>query len=128
MIDLRKIALLDVALQGPLVVRAEFACGVFVSVGLGFFVLAHAMASWQLAVGAYFLSLGVNYIPMLLWACSIRDSASAWGELGPPWHYRGKIMRRHKRQALILFIPLIPLGLAMVNRNRNTRYLPEDRA
>jgi hypothetical protein len=125
-INLRKIATLELAVQGPLVVRAEFACGVFVSLGLGVFVLLRTNAAWQTAVGVYFLCLGFNYIPMLSWVLSVRDRGSAWAELGPPWHYRGRVMRKYKRQSLILFCPLVPLALAFASRNRNPRYLPED--
>lgn len=116
MIDLRKLAVLELALSGPLVASTEFACGVFIPLGLGLFLLLRTPGALQLALGFYLLSVGMNHVPMLWWVTSVRDRAAAWTELGPPWEYRGRVLRRHKRQIRILFVPLVPLVLAILPR------------
>lgn len=121
MIDLRKIATLDLALQGPVVVRTEFFCGVFVSVGLGVFVLMKTQSPWQIALGIYLFCLAANYVPMLLWVMTLPSRAAAWSELGPEWRYRGRVLRKYRRQSLILLVPLFPLVLALASRNRDMR-------
>jgi hypothetical protein len=118
MIDLRKLAVLQLAVSGPLIACTEFACGTFIPIGLGIFLLLHTFGGWQIALGVYFLCVGLNHVPMLWWVTSVGDRTAAWAELGPPWEYRGRVMRRYRLQSRVLYIPVVPLVLAILPKSR----------
>jgi len=68
----RKLAAIDIALLGPKVMVGEFACGVLLCAALGSFVLLRGHGPMpQLLLGLYLISLGVNYVPMLIHAIAI---------------------------------------------------------
>jgi hypothetical protein len=71
-LDPRKLAAIDLAFLGPKVVITEFVAGVFLSAALGVFVLVRGHGTpAQTALGLYLISLGLNYIPMLIYAIAI---------------------------------------------------------
>ena len=82
MINLRKLAAIDIAFLGYKFVLAEYAVGVFFSAALGLFVLFRGHSFWQVCLGIYLICLGINYIPMLAYTLSIADKGSAQAELG----------------------------------------------
>jgi hypothetical protein len=78
----RKLAAIDLAFLGPKVIISEFAFGVLFSTVLGVFVLLRGHRSpVQIALGLYFISLGLNYVPMLVYAIAINKAKSALTEL-----------------------------------------------
>jgi hypothetical protein len=80
-INLRKLAALDILFLGPRLIVAEFASGVLFSVALGLFVLVRGHSFWQLLLGIYFLCLGINYVPMLVYAIAVGNKANAREEM-----------------------------------------------
>ena len=66
MIQPRKVAAIDIALLGRPLIVAEFAIGVLAGIALGTFILFRARSPMQLAIGLYIITLGLNYVPMLL--------------------------------------------------------------
>ena len=77
MINPRKLAAIDIVFLGSKFIVAEFACGVLLSIALGSFVLFRGHSFWQLVLGLYLISLGINYVPMLVYAVGITRSQSA---------------------------------------------------
>lgn len=109
------------AFLGAVFVLAEYAAGVVLSLALGTFVLIRGASSWQLALGAYFICLGFNYIPMLTWAIAIRNPQNARSELGDELVDKAKAMAKYRRQSLVLLIPIVPLVLAIRGKQRDKR-------
>jgi hypothetical protein len=120
-IDLRKLAAIDVAFLGPKFVLAEYAVGVIFSITLGIFVLLRSQSYWQVVLGIYFLGLGANYIPMLCWAISIKDRQSARSELGSELTDKGRAMAKYRKQSLVLLIPLFSLVLTFTRQRAKSR-------
>jgi hypothetical protein len=49
---------------------------------LGTFVPFRGHSFWQFALGLYFISLGINYVPLLLYAVAITRRQRARAEMG----------------------------------------------
>ncbi|HVN92189.1 MAG TPA: hypothetical protein VMT38_00760 [Terracidiphilus sp.] len=114
MMNVRKLAALDLYFLGPYVIVTEFALGVAGPIALG--VLTLRMASrhvWPLGLtlfGGYLLLLGVNYIPMLLHAIGLVRSRSASIEIADELSDRRVAFRKYRLQSLFLLVPfLVPL-------------------
>jgi hypothetical protein len=116
MINLRKLAAIDVAFLGDRFVVAEYAVGVFFSAALGLFVLFRGRSLWQVALGIYLISLGINYIPMLAYTLSIANKESALAELGAELSDKAGAMSKYRRGSLLLLVPLAAPILAIVRR------------
>lgn len=108
MLNPRKLAAIDLVLLGPIVIITEFVAGAFLSIALGVYILVrgHGALS-QIALGLYLISLGVNYIPMLIYAVAISNGESASKELGSELNGISTAMARYRRQSLWLLVPLV---------------------
>ena len=77
LIEVRKLAAVDMVWLGPRIVGAEYALGVVLPVALGLFSVRagayhHSGPSfWQIAVGVWLITIGANYVPLFLYARSI---------------------------------------------------------
>jgi hypothetical protein len=112
-IDPRKLAAIDIAFLGSTFIIAEFAAGVLLSVGLGASILSRAGSLWQLVLGVYIFCLGVNYVPMLIYAVAITRSQSAQAEIGDELSGKPRAMAKYRRQSVCLLIPLLVPTIAL---------------
>ena len=108
MLNPRKLAAIDLAFLGPRIIIAEFAFAVLFSPALGVFVLLRGHGSpVQIALGVYLISLGLNYVPMLVYAFAINKTKSARTELGSELDDKRAAMTKYRRQSIWLLMPLI---------------------
>lgn len=107
MINPRKLAAIDLALLGSKFIIAEFAGGVLLSAALGAFTLIRARSYWQVALGLYLICLGLNYVPMLVYAIVITRDRSARAEIGDELNDTRRAMAKYRRQSLFLLLPLV---------------------
>lgn len=114
MIQPRKLAAIDIALLGPMLILIEFAAGVLLSAGLGVFIFLRARSMPQIVLGLYLVSLGLNYLPLLLHAVSIRSRERARAELGIELNDKGRAMAKYRWQSLYLLLPLVTPIAAVV--------------
>jgi membrane protein implicated in regulation of membrane protease activity len=115
-INLRKLAALDILFLGPRLIVAEFAFGVFFSVALGLFVLVRGHSFWQLLLGIYFLCLGINYVPMLVYAIAVGNKVNARKEMAGELDDPRKTMSKYRSQSLVLLVPLAGPILALTQK------------
>ncbi len=120
-INLRKLAALDILFLGPRLIVAEFAFGVLFSVALGLFVLVRGHAFWQLLLGTYFICLGINYVPMLVYAVAVGNKANAREEMAGELDDPRKTMSKYRSQSLILVVPLLVPILVLTQEWRKSR-------
>lgn len=121
MLNPRKLAAIDLAFLGPKLIISEFTLGVFLSAALGVFVLFRGHRSpAQIALGLYLISLGLNYIPMLVYAIVINKAKSARRELGNELDNKSAAMKKYRRQSAWLLIPLIVPTVALMQTRRRT--------
>src|ERR1035438_6175939 len=97
MINVRKLAAIDLHFLGPKVILAEFGLGVPIMLALGILSLRVGLlrthAIWQIVLGVYLLLLAVNYIPMLWCAIDIARRGTAAAELGDELSDKVALMR-----------------------------------
>jgi len=107
-LNARKLVAIDLVFLGSKAIIAEFSAGVFLSAALGIFVLVREHGSVaQIVLGLYLISLGVNYIPMLLYAIAITRARSAPAELGGELDDMRVTMAKYRRHSLWLLVPLV---------------------
>lgn len=107
MIDIRKLAALDLAFLGPRIILTEFSLGVFGSFALGVLTLLRSHSMGGIVLGAYLLLIGVNYVPLLLHAISIVRRNSAHYEIADEVTEKRRMFRKYRRQSLLLLVPLV---------------------
>ncbi len=78
-------------------------------------------------LGIYFLCLGINYMPMLMWTIAIGSRENARREVAPERAGKSAAMAKYRRVSLALLVPLLPIGLMVAQRARK-RGLPEEEA
>jgi len=106
-INPRKLAAIDIIFLGPKFIIIEFAGGVILCASLGIFVLLRSHSVMTLALGLYLISLGINYVPMLIYAVAITKNDSAWTEMGDELDDKRRAMAKYRRQSLLLLVPLL---------------------
>ena len=78
------------------------------SPALGVFVLLLGRGTpAEIALGFYFISLGLNYVPMLVYAVAINKTKSAGTVLGNELDDKRAAMTTYRRQSIWLLVPLI---------------------
>ena len=114
LINVRKLAALDIAFHGSRLILAEFAFAVCICAALGLFILFHASNPSPVAVllGCLFLGVSLNYVPLLLYAVSIARSRSATQEVAFELAHKDSYARKYMLQSVVL-IP-IPFALALL--------------
>jgi len=114
----RKLVAIDIVFLGSIFIIAEFASGVVLCVALGIFVLVRGNSFWQLALGLYIISLGINYVPMLIYALVITKYKSARTELGDELIDQRRAMAKYRRKSLLLLVPLLVPFVALRRERR----------
>ena len=117
-LNARKLAAIDLVFLGPKVIIAEFVAGVLLSAALGIFVLVRSHGSpAQIALGLYLITLGLNYVPMLIYAIVITRGKSASAELGSELENKRVAIANYRRQSFWLLVPLVvPLVVLIQGR------------
>ena len=112
--DFRKLAAIDIVFLGYKLVFAEYGFGVPFSISLGIFVLFRSHSVWQVVLGAYLICLGINYVPMFVFAVSIGNKQNAFAELADELQEKHRTMSRYRRLSLLLLVPLSVPFLVML--------------
>jgi hypothetical protein len=120
-INVRKLAALDIAFLGPKLILAEFSLGIFLSAAIGLLTLKRSHSGWQILLGGYLLTLAVNYVPLLLYAIAIVRHRSAQIEVAHEVADRNRSFRRYRRQSLLLLIPFAVPILAFAQERQKAR-------
>lgn len=105
MIEPRKLAAIDLLFLGPKLIVAEFAVGALGSGALGVFTLLRSRSFGGILFGAYLIALGINYIPLLVFATLIATRRAAAEELATELGDKSAAMRKYRRQSLWLLVP-----------------------
>jgi CAAX protease family protein len=120
-IDFRKLAAVDIAFLGSRLILAEFSIGVFGSLALGVFTLLRSHSAGGIALGSYLLCIGINYVPLLLYAIRLVRLDSARYEIAEETADKRQIFRKYRRQSLLLLVPLaVPILAVARELKRNS--------
>ena len=120
MIEVRKLAAIDLLFLGSKVILAEFGLGVIGPPALGLLTLVRSHSPWQTVFGVYLLSLGVNYVPLLLYSIAMVRRGSAADEMAGELADRDRAFRKYRRLSLLLLVPLVMPILAILQERQRT--------
>lgn len=115
-INVRKLVALDLAFRGAWFILIEFAFAVALGGALGVFVLVRSLSArpapsgFGIVVGVYSLAIGLNYVPLLLYAIIIVRRKSARAEVAAELAERNVYAHKYGVQQFLLVVPLaIPI-------------------
>ncbi len=117
-INIRKLAALDLVFHGPRRILAEFAGAVVVSGGLGIYSLFAFIRNpnhpfLTIIIGLVLSWIALNYVPLLLYAISIVRSKSAQQEVAFELEHKDIYARKYTLQSLWLL--LLPLAVPILS-------------
>jgi hypothetical protein len=111
MINVRKLAALDLQFLGHKLILTEFGLGVAGSAAVGVVMLRAGIQRFHsrqmIVFGAYLILLGINYVPLLLHAMSMVRGGSALQEISGELADQRAAFRKYGRQSLFLLLPLV---------------------
>lgn len=112
MINLRKLAAMDMALHGVRIITAEFAIGIVLPLALGLLSLRSGPLGldWQTVSGVWLIGIAANYLPLFFYAVAIARAGTAKAE-GEPEFARA---RRYNVQQLLILVPFLIAVAALV--------------
>lgn len=109
LINIRKLAALDIVFHGPRLIVAEFALGMVLCAALGlwsFFSPIHS--PFMIIIGCFLLWVALNYMPLLLYAISIVRRKSAQQEVAFELAHKDTYARKYTLQTtMLLLVPLV---------------------
>src|SRR5689334_10323179 len=113
MLNVRKLAALDLHSFGPRFILAEFGLGVLGLAALGLLMLRsglqHGYSITPIFLGAYMLALNVNYVPLLIYAIGLARSDGATTEIADELGDLKAAFRKYRRQSLFILLPFAVL-------------------
>ena len=115
-IQIRKLAAVDMAWLGSRVIIAEYALGVALPFWLGALTLRAGLAAssvWEVLLGMWLLTIAFNYVPLFLYAVSLSKSGRVKSEGGPELAHA----QRYGVQQVIILVPLAVVILAIAQES-----------
>ena len=97
-IEIRRLAAVDIAFLGSQFILAEFSIGVFGSLGVGVLTLVRTHSLGGTVFGAYLLCIGVNYVPLLVHAIDLVRHDRANRKLPTSYPKSTECFRKYRRQ------------------------------
>lgn len=113
-INVKKLAELDIAFHGRRVILAEFSLSFLLLTFFGVFVLLiNQRTSLLLSLfGTYLLLIGLNYLPLLLHAITIKETNNGQPEIREE-RPRHDMARKYGIQQLLILVPITILAFAI---------------
>ena len=123
MINVRKLAALDIVFHGPKFILIEFALAVFICGSIGLLILHGANHSpLMIILGSFFLGVSLNYIPLLLYSINIVKHKSAQQEVAYELEHKDSYAGKYTLQSIILL--LMPLAMLLLAVYQNVSKQP----
>ncbi len=121
-INVRKLAALDIVFHGPKFILIEFALAVFICSSIGLLILHGANHSpLMIILGSFFLGVSLNYIPLLLYSINIVKHKSAQQEVAYELEHKDSYAGKYTLQSIILLLTPLAMLLLAVYQNVGKR-------
>ena len=118
MINVRKLAALDIVFHGPKFILIEFALAVFICGSIGLLILHGANHSpLMIILGSFFLGVSLNYLPLLLYSINIVKHKSAQQEVAYELEHKDSYAGKYTLQSIILLVTPLAMLLLAVYQN-----------
>jgi len=125
MINIRKLAAVDMVAHGTWVIAAEFALGIAMPLFFGVISIraglsSNAQVGWEVVLGFWLVSIAANYIPLFIYALLIARGGTVREEGEPELAHA----KRYGVQQLIILIPFMVVILALMQEGRRSQFNP----
>jgi hypothetical protein len=125
MIEVRKLAAVDMAWLGTRLIVTEYALGIILPVALGILSLRSGLAqtdkaNWQTVLGIWLITISANYVPLFVYAVVIARAGTVREE-GPPEFARAG---RYGIQQTIILVPFFVVLLALAQERKRRKQRP----
>lgn len=119
MINIRKLAAVDMVWLGARVILAEYALGVLLPFILGMLSIRSGLfrpvhSTWQILMGIWLVSIAVNYIPLFTYALLIAKGGTVKEEGQPELAHA----KRYGLQQVIILVPFLVVILSLLQEAR----------
>ena len=126
LIEVRKLAALDMAWLGTRLVLAEYALGIVLAAALGTLSLGWAIAhdaelyQWPVLGGIWLLTIAANYVPLFLYAVALARAGTVQEEAQAEVPHA----RRYVLQQAMILVPLFVLALSVAQEQGHRKVRP----
>ena len=126
LIEVRKLAALDMAWLGTRLVLAEYALGVVLPAALGALFLGLGIArhaelyQWLVLGGIWLLTIAANYVPLFLYAVALARAGTVQEEAQAARPH----IRRYVLQQVMILVPLLVLALSVAQEQGHRKVRP----
>ena len=122
LIEVRKLAAVDMAWLGTRLVLAEYALGVVLPLALGSLSIVRGLgerdpANWQTILGIWLVTIAANYVPLFLYAMAIARGGTVQAEGVPEL----KNAKRYGIQQVMILVPFFVVGLTLIQQRSGRR-------
>jgi hypothetical protein len=117
MVNVRRLAAVDLSGLGPKIIIPEFAIAVLGAPTLGILTLFRSGSLLMTAFGVALIGLGVNYIPLLIHAIDLVRRSGVQSAIADEASDRRALYAKYRKQSLWLLLPFA-VGLAAVSQMR----------
>jgi hypothetical protein len=118
-INVRKLAALDMALHGARFILAEFSFGVVACGAGGVWILTRSgQSALTLLLGVALLSAAASYVVLLLHAVSLARTGDPRAAVAYELEHRDRYLWQYSVQQLLIFVPLAIPILALLQGRR----------
>jgi hypothetical protein len=123
MIEIRKLAAVDMAWLGTRVIVTEYALGVMLPLVLGILSLRAGLAqqdlvNWQTILGSWLVTISANYVPLFLYAVAIARAGTVREEGLSEFALAG----RYGVQQAIILVPLFVVLIALIQERKRRKH------
>jgi len=113
LINIRKLAASDITLHGSRFMLIGFGLGTPAMILFGLW-LALTGEDTMFFFGLYFLLIGMNYLPLLLYAIAITKKGSATIEVSADLAHNKLFIRKYGIQQLLILVPCAILVISLI--------------
>jgi hypothetical protein len=120
MVDVRRLAAVDLSGLGPKIIIPEFGLAVVGAPVLGVLTLVRSESLALTAFGVGLIGLGVNYVPLLIHAIDLVRQSAVEAAIADEPSDRRTLYAKYRKQSLWLLVPFVVGGAALVQMKRAT--------
>lgn len=117
MMNIRRLAAVDLSGLGPKVIIPEFACAVVGAPALGVLTLLRSTSLEGAAFGLALIGLGVNYVPLLIHAVDLVRRSAVNATMADEALDRRALFAKYRKESLWLLLPFV-VGIAALAQLR----------
>jgi hypothetical protein len=115
MVNVRRLAAVDLLGLGPKIIIPEFTVGALGAIALGTLTLVRSRSVGATAFGVALIGLGVNYVPLLIHAIGLVRGSGVEDAIAEEAGDRPALYAKYRKQSLWLLIPFV-VGIAGVSQ------------